>query len=253
MGCTISIINHNNKSGKTVIAFNLASALSLYGKKTLFLTSFENYSSASSLFLKNTKDNYLFFKEKKFEKILYESFHSIVENLDFMFLDIKSLESDLEDEKSILNDFSQEIKSNYDFIIIDTSSGLTGGLDIFFGISDKYIVPLEVDDYAFDSLTPLFAKSGWMKKNNDKPEFQGFLLNKVYEKTRLYNLFSKSSFYFFGSYVLEPVIPYDRLIDFNKNESGSILDDIISIAGVSFLKLAEYIEQKNGGFNEGCK
>lgn len=244
MSCTISIINHNDKSGKTIIAFNLAVALSLYGRKTLFLNSFDDLISSKELIEKNKKGSLDLPGKRLLGIKKFQACKSFLSNLDFLTIDH---DVNLEENGDEIEALSDEIKSGYDYVIVDCPSGLNGGLDLFYRISDKYIVPLETESAAFDALPPLFAKSGWMKNKGYNPEFLGFLLNRVTKSSRLYNLFAKSSFYLFGSHVLESVIPYCELIDLTKNKSGSILDDIISLPGVSFLKLAEYIHRKNGG------
>lgn len=241
MGLIYSIINHNDNSGKTIISFNLAAAMALNGKKVVYLSPFDNKGATSDLIKKNIKEEFNLFEGFSFlEKYLYTSYHSKADGLDFVEID---LNNGFDKNVEIINKIKDHLVVEYDYVFADTSSGLLGDIDFFWELSDVYIIPLEIKSESFDSLTPLFAKVEWLKKSgNNKPEFKGFLLNRVDNDKRLKDIFHNSSFYFFGSYVLDEVILYDELVDQKKNRGSSILDDIISLAGECFLRLSNSLQ-----------
>lgn len=236
MSSVISIINHNDKSGKTIISFNLACALSVIGKKTLYLTYNGNFD-----FVKLSKDKIT--DEKKFEELKDFSCvcsNTIVKGLDFFVLDTSIF--DIEDNKNSVIFLKKYLKSVYDYIIVDSQSTLLDNFDLFTALSDEYIIPIELDSSSFDSLTPMLAKIEWLKEENiEGPVFSGFLLNKVYDDSKLYNLFRKNAFFLFRKFVLDSLITYSPWLDLKKESSGCVLDNVLDRSFMCFIDLAELL------------
>ncbi|MDY0133209.1 MAG: ParA family protein [Desulforegulaceae bacterium] len=236
MSKIISIINHNSKSGKTIISFNLSCALSLVGKKTLYLTYKSNFE-----FEKLTKNRIVKkLKFEKLEKFSCSGFETILPDLDVLVLDNSFY--DVEEDKDSVFFLKKYLKFNYNYIICDSQSTLLSSFDFFTAISDEYIIPIETDPSSFDSLAPMFAKIEWIKEeNNGKPVFSGFLLNKVFKDSKLSDLFKKHAFFLFQRHVLDCVIPFSDLINLKINPSGCILDDVMDKSFVCFIDLAKLI------------
>ncbi|MDY0360057.1 MAG: ParA family protein [Desulforegulaceae bacterium] len=236
MGKIISIVNHNKESGKTVISFNLASALSVIGKKTLYLTFRSNF-LFEKLSLEFISES-LFFEELK--NFSYEGFNTKIPCLDFFILNTSLYDS--EENKNLVLFLKKYLKSVYDYVIIDTKSSLIENFDIFMLLSDDYIIPIENNPKSFDSLTPLLAKIEWFKKEEGcRLNFFGFLFNKVSEDTRHYNLFKKNAFFLFRKVVLDHVIIYSPLLDSDYKPLNSIFEDTMDKSFRCFIDLAEHI------------
>ncbi|PIE75170.1 MAG: hypothetical protein CSA18_01165 [Deltaproteobacteria bacterium] len=250
MATTIAIINNNINTGKTFISFNLAAALSILRKKTLYLTG-----------IYNKKGNYFIEKyceDKK--KISFEENEftgkfssSKLKGFDFFEIDFSNIDYENKDDIRNLNMVRKNFNKSYDYIIEDPASGLTGEIEAFLFMADKYIIPLETYPESFDSLAPLISKIKWAKK--DKKifcDFMGFLVNKARLDSKLSNIFKKKGFDLFTSKFLKDIIPDFYLDDFYKKGCETILDDILSLSGKAFLNLAEtIIKQEN--INESSK
>ncbi|MCB9494379.1 MAG: ParA family protein [Desulfobacteraceae bacterium] len=236
MGKIISIVNHNKESGKTVISFNLACSLSVIGKKTLYLT-FKNNSYFEKMSIKFITEK-LFFED--LEDFPYTGFKSIIDGLDFFVLDVSVYEP--EENKNLVLFLKKYFKLVYDYVIIDTQSSLIDSFDFFMILSDEYIIPMENSSKSFDSLVPLLARMEWLKKEGlPELKFSGFLLNKVFEDSRLYNLFRKNAFFLFKKFVLDSFIIYSPLLDSDEEPLNSILDNVMDKSFMCFIDLAELI------------
>jgi|GEM_PF-6158539 len=239
MNSIFSIINHNNKSGKTIISFNLALALSLLNKKTLYMadTGNEALSFIIRAYSGEKKDYSGFLSDLPCS--LYKGF---ISDFDIFAFDTEAYDPEEEKDRNLIKELKKYLSANYDYVIADTKSSLAGDIDFFTFLADKYIIPLELDEEAFDSLVPLFAKLEWLKKDKIiNSQSAGFLINKADENSRLNKVFKKQSFYLFKTFVLDSVIPYSDVLDSENGKSFSITNDIISMPAKSFLNLAELL------------
>jgi cellulose biosynthesis protein BcsQ len=236
MSKIISIINHIEQSGKTIISFNLSCALSVIGKKTLYLT-YKSNSDFEKLSKNKITDDVKF---QELDEFSYICSKTDIKGLDFFILDTSVI--DIEDNKNSVLFLKKYLKSVYDYVIIDSQSSLIEDFDLFTALCDEYIIPIEPDSETFDHLAPMLAKIKWLKEENiEKPSFSGFLLNKVNNDSKLYNLFKKNAFFLFRSYVLNSLILNSPMLDFKINPSGCVLDNVLDKSFMCFVDLAELI------------
>ncbi|MGM0419341.1 MAG: ParA family protein [Thermodesulfobacteriota bacterium] len=239
MNSIFSIINHNDKSGKTIISFNLAVALSMFGKKSLYMADAGNdaLSFITEAYTTEKKDDSGILSDLPCS--LYQGF---IPDFDVLAFDTEAFDPEEEKDRNLIIELKKYLKKKYDYIIADTKSSLAGDIDFFTFLADKYIIPLETDEEAFDSLVPLLAKLEWLKKDKIiNSQSAGFLINKADKNSRLNKVFKKQSFYLFKTFVLDSVIPYSSMLDLEKNKYFSITNDIISMPAQGFFNFAELL------------
>jgi chromosome partitioning protein len=156
MGKILSISNHKGGVGKTTSAINIGAGLNKLGKKVLLIDLDPQANLSQSLGLINqSKTIYGALKgDYKLEPI------SVIDGLDVIpsTLDLSGAEIELSSEPGreyILKELIDGIKTNYDFIIIDSPPSL-GLLTInAFTAADEIIIPLQAQFLAMQGLAKL--------------------------------------------------------------------------------------------------
>ena len=156
MGKVLSISNHKGGVGKTTSAINIGAALNNLGKKVLLIDLDPQANLTQSLGLTNQQRTiYGALKgEYKLEPI------SILKGFDIVpsTLDLSGAEIELSSEAGrefILKELIDEVRTKYDFVIIDSPPSL-GLLTInAFTAADEIIIPLQAQFLAMQGLAKL--------------------------------------------------------------------------------------------------
>jgi len=156
MGKVISISNHKGGVGKTTSAINIGAALNKLGKKVLLIDLDPQANLSQSLGLIN--------KEKNIYAALKGDCRlapiTVLKGLDVIpsTLDLSGAEIELSSEPGreyILKELIEEVRSAYDYIIIDSPPSL-GLLTInSFTAADEIIIPLQAQFLAMQGLAKL--------------------------------------------------------------------------------------------------
>lgn len=169
MGKILSISNHKGGVGKTTSAINIGAALNNLGKKVLLIDLDPQANLTQSLGLTNQ------------ERTIYGSLKGdyklepipIMKNFDIVpsTLDLSGAEIELSSEAGrefILKELIEEVRSEYDFIIIDSPPSL-GLLTInAFTSSDEIIIPLQAQFLAMQGLAKLVEVVAKIKSRLNK-------------------------------------------------------------------------------------
>jgi chromosome partitioning protein len=155
--------------------------------------------------------------------------------------EIELVETDNREYK--LKAILETIRDNFDFIIIDCPPSL--GLLTVNGLTaaDSLLVPIQCEYFALEGVTELFDTLARLRRGlNPQLTIEGLLLTMYDERTNLSAAVAQDLRDFYGSQVLETVIPRNvRLAEAPSYGKPIILYDIRSRGAESYLQLAKEI------------
>lgn len=253
MAKIISLVNQKGGVGKTTSAINLATYLAALGKATL-LVDLDPQSNASSG---------LGLDVNKIEKGLY---HSLVMKVPAGEVALKSgnfgLEiipsnqdlagavielADFENREFQLYERLREVRTNYDFIIIDSPPSL--GLLTINGLvaSDEVIIPVQTEYFALEGLGQLLNTIDLVRENlQPKLEIGGVILTMFDRRNRLAHQVVKEVRNHFPGHVFDAVIPRTVRLAEAPSFGKSIFNfDKLSKGARAYRQLAQEVIERN--------
>lgn len=213
MGKVVAIANQKGGVGKTTTAVNLSTCLAKAGKKVLMIDADPQGNATSGLGIEKEVEYSVYDVMINDVSIAQTLKDSCVKNLKVSPSNINLAGAEVElvsmmSREQRLKEKIDEIKDEFDFIIIDCPPSL--GLITLnaFTASDTVLIPIQCEYYALEGLGQLINTINLVKKHLNKDfTVEGALLTMFDIRTNLSNQVVKEVKSYFGDKVYKTVIP----------------------------------------------
>ena len=213
MGKVISVANQKGGVGKTTTTVNLATFLAKKGKKVLLIDTDPQGNATSGLGITKELELSVYdilIGETTFNEVIQET---TIKNLKVCPSNISLAGAEVElvsmmSREQRLKTKLDEIKDQYDYILIDCPPSL--GLITLnaFTASDSVLIPVQCEYFALEGLGQLLNTVNLVKKHLNKSlEVEGALLTMYDARTNLSNQVVKEVKKYFEDKVYKTVIP----------------------------------------------
>ncbi len=192
MGRVISVANQKGGVGKTTTSINLAACLAEKGKKILLIDIDPQGNSTRGLGIdKKSLDSTIYELLLGDDNIKTTCINNVIENLDLIPSDVELAGAEveligIENSSFILKKDLEEIKYNYDFIIIDCPPSLSILTINALCASDTVLVPIQCEFFALEGLSQLMYTINLVRKRlNPRLEIEGIVFTMYDARTNL--------------------------------------------------------------------
>ena len=247
MGKIVSFSNQKGGVGKTTTCVNMAAYIAAEGKKVLLVDMDPQGNATTGLgFSKSSLEQSIYSVLIDDEKALENIMPTEVENLDLLpsNIDLAGAEVELVYKKNrerVLKNALEEIRSRYDYILIDCPPSL-GLLTInALACADSVIIPIQSEFYALEGLTQLINSFKLVKRHlNANLEIDGVVLTMFDSRSLISNQIREQITRYFGAKLFSTVIPRNvRLAEAPSHGVPVLLHDDRCAGAKAYRALAE--------------
>ncbi len=254
MGKIIAFANQKGGVGKTTTCVNVATYMALMGKKVLILDVDSQGNATTAVGIKKSKDLKTIYDlidgESSYNEVIKPT---IIENLSIIpsTVDLAGAEVELvqiPQREKVIKKILDNIKSEYDFILIDCPPSL--GLITVNALtaSDSIIIPIQCEFFALEGLTQLMNTVRLIKYHlNPELDIEGVVMTMKDKRFNLTTQVSNEILKFFNKKVYLTTIPRNvRLAEAPSHGLPVALYDANSKGAEAYLSLAEEILKRAG-------
>ncbi|WP_396154436.1 ParA family protein [Flavobacterium sp.] len=253
MGKIIAIANQKGGVGKTTTSINLAAALGVLEKKVLLIDADPQANASSGLGIDVESveiGTYQIIEHSNTaeEGVIPSSAPNvwiIPAHIDLVAIEIELVDKD--NREYMLKQALQEIKEEYDYIIIDCAPSL--GLLTLNALTaaDSVVIPIQCEYFALEGLGKLLNTIKSVQKiHNPSLDIEGLLLTMYDTRLRLSNQVVEEVQKHFNNMVFSTIIQRNIKLSEAPSFGESIINyDATSKGAANYLNLAEEIIKKN--------
>ncbi|WP_299159537.1 AAA family ATPase [uncultured Tenacibaculum sp.] len=253
MGRIIAIANQKGGVGKTTTTVNLAASLGVLENKVLLIDADPQANATSGLGLDVESIELGTYQVLEHTTSVKDTIlKTDSPNVDLIpaHIDLVAIEIELVDKQEreyMLKKALQEIKDDYDYILIDCAPSL--GLITLNSLvaSDSVIIPIQCEYFALEGLGKLLNTIKSVQKiHNPDLDIEGLLLTMFDSRLRLSNQVVEEVKKHFSSMVFETIVHRNIRLSEAPSYGESIISyDATSKGAVNYLNLANEIINKN--------
>lgn len=252
LGKVISVANQKGGVGKTTTTVNLASILAKRGKKVLLIDADPQGNATSGLGVDKEVEFSTYDVLVNDTEIQDTIQDTIIKNLKVCPSDINLAGAEVElvsmmSREQRLNEKLNEIKEEFDYILIDCPPSL--GLITLnaFTASNSVLIPVQCEYFALEGLGQLLNTINLVKKHlNKNIQIEGALLTMYDIRTNLSNQVVKEVKKYFNNKVYKTVIPRNVRLSEAPSYGMPIIEyDIKSKGAKSYIKFAKEFLKMN--------
>jgi len=253
MGKIIAIANQKGGVGKTTTSVNLAASLGVLEKKVLLIDADPQANASSGLGIDVDAveiGSYQVLEHTKPAKDAIVTSNApnvdvIPAHIDLVAIEIELVDKD--EREYMLKKAIIDLKSEYDYILIDCAPSL--GLLTLNALTaaDSVIIPIQCEYFALEGLGKLLNTIKSVQKiHNEALDIEGLLLTMFDSRLRLSNQVVEEVQKHFSDMVFETIIQRNVRLGEAPSYGESIINyDVSSKGAVNYLNLAKELIKKN--------